>query len=100
MGAAIRMSVEMDGYTLTDRASWIAFKSKDTHRVLLSGQIELFNQYGVIGVNPVKHPHVNANGGEVFIKWLTSIHGQKLIADFTVHGQQLFFPNAHKTVSN
>lgn len=100
MGAAIRMAVEMDGYTLTDRATWIAFNGKADHRILLSGQTELFNQYGVIAVNPTKHPHVNVSGGEMLIKWLTSPHGQKLIADFTVQGQQLFFPNALKTVSN
>lgn len=100
MGATIRMAVEMEGYTLTDRATWIAFNGKSDHRILLSGQKQLFNQYGVIAVNPTKHPHVNISGSDALIKWLTSPHGQKLIADFTVQGQQLFFPNAHKTASN
>jgi tungstate transport system substrate-binding protein len=100
MGATIRMAVEMEGYTLTDRATWIAFSGKSDHRILLSGQKQLFNQYGVIAVNPTKHPHVNISGSDALIKWLTSPHGQKLIADFTVQGQQLFFPNAHKTASN
>ena len=96
MGAAIRMAVEVNGYTMTDRATWIAFKSKDDHQILVSGQTELFNQYGIIPVNAEKHPHVNTKGRDAFIDWLTSQHGQKLIADFTVQGQQLFFPNAHQ----
>lgn len=99
MGATIRMAVETNGYTLTDRATWISFNAKENHRILLSGQAELFNQYGVIAVNPSKHPHVNSTGSQVFINWLTSERGQKLIADFTVQGQQLFFPNAQKTAS-
>ena len=100
MGAAIRMAVEMEGYTLTDRATWIAFNGKSEYKILLSGQKELFNQYGVIAVNPTKHPHVNISGSDALIKWLTSPHGQQLIAGFTVQGQQLFFPNAQKTTSN
>ncbi len=100
MGATIRMAVEMGGYTLTDRATWIAFNGKEDHRIVLSGQTELFNQYGVIAVNPVKHPHVNMRGSGALINWLISPHGQKLIANYRVQGQQLFFPNAHKTASN
>ncbi len=100
MGATIRMAVEMNGYTLTDRATWIAFNSKEDHRILLSGQSELFNQYGVIAVNPTKHPHVNQTGAETFITWLLSPNGQRLIAEFKVQGQQLFFPNAHKIALN
>lgn len=100
MGATIRMAVEMNGYTLTDRATWIAFNGKEDHRILLSGQSELFNQYGVIAVNPGKHPHVNRTGANAFIAWLLSPHGQQLIAEFKVQGQQLFFPNAHKMAAN
>jgi tungstate transport system substrate-binding protein len=100
MGATIRMAVEMNGYTLTDRATWIAFNGKEDHRILLSGQNELFNQYGVIAVNPGKHPHVNQTGAEAFITWLLSAHGQQMIAEFKVQGQQLFFPNAHKLAAN
>ena len=100
MGATIRMAVEMGGYTLTDRATWVAFNTKEDHRVLLSGQTELFNQYGVIAVNPAKHPHVNSAGAQVFIDWLLSPRGQQLTAEFKVHGQQLFFPNAQKTAAN
>lgn len=97
MGATIRMAVEMDGYTLTDRATWIAFNGKENHRIVLSGQSELFNQYGVIAVSPAKHPHVNVKGSDAFINWLISAHGQKLIANYRVQGQKLFFPNARKT---
>jgi len=100
MGATIRMAVEMGGYTLTDRATWIAFNAKEDHRVLLSGQTELFNQYGVIAVNPAKHPHVNSAGAQIFIDWLLSPRGQQLTAEFKVQGQQLFFPNAQKTAAN
>ena len=100
MGATIRMAVEMNGYTLTDRATWIAFNGKEDHRILLSGQNELFNQYGVIAVNPAKHPHVNQTGAEAFITWLLSAHGQQMIAEFKVQGQQLFFPNARKLAAN
>jgi len=100
MGATIRMAVEMDGYTLTDRATWIAFNAKEDHRILLSGQTELFNQYGVIAVNPAKHPHVNSVGANAFITWLLSPHGQLLIAEYKVQGQQLFFPNANKLAEN
>jgi tungstate transport system substrate-binding protein len=94
MGATIRMAVEANGYTITDRATWIAFEAKDTHQILVSGQAELFNQYGVIPISSKKHPHINIQGRDALINWLTSAHGQKLIADFKVDGQQLFFPNA------
>ncbi len=100
MGATIRMAVEVNGYTMTDRATWIAFKSKGYHQILVSGQKELFNQYSVIPISAEKHPHVNTKGRDAFINWLTSQHGQRLIANFTVHGQQLFFPNAHQTAQN
>ena len=97
MGGTIRMAVEVNGYTMTDRATWVAFKSKNDHQILVSGQKELFNQYGIIPINSDKHQHVNIKGRDAFINWLTSEHGQRLIADFTVQGQQLFFPNAHQT---
>jgi tungstate transport system substrate-binding protein len=100
MGATIRMAVEMDGYTLTDRATWIAYNAKNNHRILLSGPSELFNQYGVIALNPDKFPYVNKTGGQAFVNWLTGEQGQKAIAQFRAQGQQLFFPNAQKTASN
>ncbi|MFK5996810.1 MAG: substrate-binding domain-containing protein [Rhodobacterales bacterium] len=100
MGTTIRMAVEMRGYTLTDRATWIAFKNKQDYKIVLSGPSELFNQYGVIEVNPKKFPYVNTKGATAFIDWLLSPHGQKIIADYRVDGQQLFFPNAQKTAAN
>ena len=100
MGTTIRMAIEMRGYTLTDRATWIAFKAKEDYRILLSGPSELFNQYGVTEVNPKKFPHVNRKGATEFINWLLSPRGQKISADYRGEGQQLFFPNAQKTASN
>jgi tungstate transport system substrate-binding protein len=94
MGATIRMAVETDGYTLTDRATWIAFGGKQQHKILVEGDAAMFNQYGIIAVNPVRHPHVNAKGAQVFIDWMLSDRGQALIADFRVNDQHLFFPNA------
>ena len=99
MGATIRMAIEANGYTLTDRATWIAFGDKQDHKVVVSGDPELFNQYGVIAVNPEKFPHANVAGAQTFIDWLTSTHGQELIAEYTVQGQQLFFPNAQRTAA-
>lgn len=100
MGATIRMAIEANGYTLTDRATWIAFGDKQDHKVVVSGDPELFNQYGVIAVSPEKFPHANVAGAQAFIDWLTSSHGQELIAEYTVQGQQLFFPNAQRTAAN
>jgi len=94
MGATIRAAIEMQGYTLTDRATWIAYEGKNDARILFEGDADLFNQYGVIAVNPVKFPHVNATGAQVFIAWLLSEEGQQSIADYERDGQQLFFPNA------
>jgi len=94
MGATIRMAVEMNGYTLSDRATWIAFNHKMDHRIIYQRDPDLFNQYGIIMVNPAKHPEVNVLGAKKFMDWMLSPHGQALIADYRVGGQQLFFPNA------
>ena len=94
MGATIRAAVEMQGYTITDRATWIAYAAKNDARIVFEGDAELFNQYGIIAVNPDKHPHVNATGAQIFIAWMLSDHGQELIAAYKRDGQQLFFPNA------
>ena len=94
MGATLNAAVGMDAYTMTDRATWIAFGNKGDFRVLVEGDEALFNQYGVILVDPEKHPHVNADAGQKFIDWLLSEEGQEAIAAFEVDGQQLFFPNA------
>ena len=94
MGATIRAAIEMQGYTMTDRATWIAYEGKNDARIVFDGDASLFNQYGIIAVNPDKHPHVNATGAGVFIAWMLSDHGQELIGGYTRDGQQLFFPNA------
>ncbi len=94
MGATIRTTLEMRGYTLTDRATWIAYGDKQDYKILFQGVPALFNQYGITEVNPARFPHVNAKGAEVFINWLLSEKGQKLIAAYRLDGQQLFFPNA------
>ncbi|WP_299484010.1 substrate-binding domain-containing protein [uncultured Roseibium sp.] len=95
MGATLNTGTGMDAYVLTDRATWIAFGNKGNHEIVVEGDPRLFNQYGVILVNPQVHPHVKAEMGQTFIDWLLSKEGQRSIADFTVDGQQLFFPNAN-----
>ncbi len=94
MGATLNVAVGMGAYTLTDRATWLAFKNKSTLKILSQGDPLLFNQYGVILINPKKHPHVKAKFGQEFIDWLTGKKGQAAIADYKLKGKQLFFPNA------
>lgn len=94
MGATLNVATGMDAYTLTDRATWIAFGNKGGSRIVVEGDNRLFNQYGVILVNPRKHPSVKAGEAQIFIDWLTGTEGQAAIADFVLDGQQLFFPNA------
>lgn len=94
MGATLNAAVGMDAYALTDRGTWISFANKDDFKVVVEGDPDLFNQYGVILVNPEKHPHVKAELGQTFIDWLTGPEGQQAIADFKLDGQQLFYPNA------
>lgn len=94
MGQTINIAIGMNAYTLTDRASWSAFKNKAEHKTLLEGDRALFNQYGVILVNPEKHAHVKAADGQTLIDWLVSPDGQAAIASFKIGGEQQFFPNA------
>lgn len=94
MGPTLNTAAGMNAYALTDRGTWIAFKNKGDLEVLVEGDGKLFNQYGVILVNPKKHPNVNAEGGRAFIEWILGPEGQQAIADFKLHGQQLFYPNA------
>jgi tungstate transport system substrate-binding protein len=94
MGATLNVAVGMNAYTLADRATWISFKNKARHAILAEGDDALFNQYGVILVNPERHSRVNAKAGQKFIDWLLSETGQQAIASFRLEGQQLFFPNA------
>ncbi|MDT8344138.1 MAG: substrate-binding domain-containing protein [Thermohalobaculum sp.] len=98
MGATLNAGVGMGAYVLTDRASWVSFGNKADHVVVVEGDPRLFNQYGVILVNPAKHPAVKAADGQAFIDWLTGAEGQKAIAGFKVGGEQLFFPNAKGAV--
>ncbi|MDP2326012.1 MAG: substrate-binding domain-containing protein [Gammaproteobacteria bacterium] len=94
MGEVLMMAAELRGYTLTDRATYATYRARTGLEVLVSGDAKLFNPYGVIAVNPQRHPGVNHWGAMQFIDWLTSTEGQEAIADFRVGGQQLFFPNA------
>lgn len=94
MGATLNTGIGMGGYVMTDRATWIAFGNKAGHRILVEGDPRLFNQYGIILVNPEVHPRVKAELGQGFVDWILSEEGQAAIAAFKVDGQQLFFPNA------
>jgi tungstate transport system substrate-binding protein len=94
MGATLNTAVGKHAYALTDRGTWLSFANKDDFKVLVEGDPKLFNQYGVILVNPAKHRNVKAKEGQVFIDWLTGPEGQAAIASYKIDGQQLFFPNA------
>jgi tungstate transport system substrate-binding protein len=94
MGATLNTAVGKQAYALTDRGTWLAFANKGDFKVLVEGDPKLFNQYGVMLVNPAKHSKVKAKGGQAFIDWLTSSEGQAAIASFKIGGEQLFFPNA------
>ena len=100
MGATLNAAAGMGAYTMSDRATWLAFKNKDALEILAQGDDRLFNQYGVILVNPEKHPNVKAEAGQEFIDWLIGAEGQKAIASYKVGGEQLFFPNAGGSASN
>jgi tungstate transport system substrate-binding protein len=96
MGATLNAAVGMAAYALTDRGTWINFNNKGDFQIVVEGDKNLFNQYGVILVNPEKHPNVKATEGQAFIHWILSKEGQSAIAGYQVGGQQLFFPNASK----
>ena len=93
MGQTLNTAVAEGAYALTDRGTWIAFKNKGDFEILVQGDKALFNQYGVILVNPARFPSVKAADGQAFIDWLISPTGQETIANFRVDGQELFFPN-------
>ena len=95
MGAALNAATASGGYVLSDRATWIAFKNKGDLSIAVEGDKRLFNQYGVILVNPARHAHVRQAAGQKFIDWLISAEGQAAIAAFKVNGHELFFPNAN-----
>ncbi len=96
MGATLNTGVGMGAYVMTDRATWISFRNKGDYKILVEGDDDLFNQYGVILVNPKRCPSVNQAAGQKFIDWLVSRDGQKAIGDYKLGGKQLFFPNAGK----
>jgi len=95
MGAALNTAGASNAYVLSDRGTWLSFKNKGDLQILVEGDKRLFNQYGVILVNPAKHPNVKKELGQQFIDWLISPEGQKAIADYKINGEQLFYPNAN-----
>ena len=95
MGPTLNTAAGMDAYALTDRGTWLSFQNPQNLEIVVEGDPRLFNQYGIILVNPEKHPHVKAELGQTFIDWVLSDEGQQAIADFKIGGQQAFFPNAH-----
>jgi len=96
MGPALNMASSSNAYVLTDRGTWLNFKNRGDLVVLVEGDKRLFNQYGVMLVNPAKHPHVKVADGQKFVDWVTSAAGQGVIAGYKIGGEQLFFPNASK----
>ena len=96
MGPALNTASAMNGYILADRGTWISFKNRGDLTILVQGDPKLFNQYGVMLVNPAKYPHVKKAEGQAFIDWLISKNGQDVIASYKIDGEQPFFPNAKK----
>jgi len=94
MGQALNMASNTNAYVLSDRGSWLSFRNRGDLVLLVQGDTRLFNQYGVLVVNPAKHPHVKAADAQQFVDWVTSPAGQAQIASYRVAGEQLFFPNA------
>ncbi len=94
MGATLNAAVGMGAYAMTDRGTWISFKNKGDYEIVVEGDDNLFNQYGVILVSPDKHPHVKVAEGQAFIDWIIGDEGQAAIAAYKLGGEQLFFPNA------
>lgn len=95
MGKVLQMAGELDGYTLTDRGTWLAYKDKSPLQLSFEGDKKLFNPYSIIAINPAKYGDLNHNGASALIHWITSKHTQKLIADFKRNGEQLFIPDYH-----
>lgn len=96
MGPALNTASAMNGYILADRGTWLSFKNRGDLAILVQGDPKMFNQYGVMLVNPAKYPHVKKAQGQEFIDWLISKNGQDVIASYKIDGEQLFFPNAKK----
>ncbi|MGL4232532.1 MAG: substrate-binding domain-containing protein [Casimicrobium sp.] len=96
MGSALNTAAAMNAYILADRGTWLSFKNKQNLKIVVEGDAKLFNQYGVMLVNPAKHAHVKKDAGQKFIDWLVSTEGQAAIASYKIGGEPLFFPNATK----
>jgi tungstate transport system substrate-binding protein len=96
MGPALNAASAMNGYIFADRGTWLSFKNRGDLEILVEGDPQLFNQYGVMLVNPAKFPHVKAKEGQDFIDWIISKDGQNVIAAYKIDGKQLFFPNAKR----
>ena len=96
MGPALNVAAGSNAYVMADRGTWLNFKNRADLAVLVEGDKRLFNQYGVMLVNPAKHPHVKVADAQKFIDWVTSTQGQAIIAQYKIGGEQLFFPNAVK----
>jgi tungstate transport system substrate-binding protein len=95
MGPALNTASAANAYVLSDRGTWLSFRNRGELAIAVEGDQRLFNQYGVMLVNPARHPHVKRADGQTFIEWLVSGDGQKAIADYKIDGEQLFFPNAN-----
>ena len=96
MGPTLNTAAAMNAYTLADRGTWLSFKNRGELEVVVEGDKRLFNQYGVMLVNPAKFPHIKKAEGQAFIDWLRSAEGQGAIAGYTIGGEPLFFPNAQE----
>ena len=94
MGAALNSAAGMNAYILADRGTWLSFKNRGELTIVVEGDKRLFNQYGIMLVNPARHPNVKKEWGQAFVDWVISTEGQKAIAGYKINGQQLFFPNA------
>jgi tungstate transport system substrate-binding protein len=96
MGPALNSAAAMNAYIVSDRGTWLSFKNRQNLTIVVEGDKRLFNQYGVMLVNPAKHPHVKKEAGQKFVDWVISPAGQRAIAAYKIGDDQLFFPNAHK----
>jgi len=96
MGPALNTASSMNAYIFADRGTWLNFKNRGELSIVVEGDKRLFNQYGVILVNPARHPHVKKDLGQAFIAWILSDEGQRVIADYRIGGEQLFYPNARR----
>ncbi len=94
MGPALNTAAAQNAYVLADRGTWLSFRNRQDLKIVVEGDARLFNQYGVMLVNPQRHPHVKAADGQRFIDWILSPAGQAAIAAYKINGEQLFFPNA------